>query len=313
MQVRGDSFVVYYEPIQGRKYANKFASRYRMQRAQLQQYSGGMSVGARKRMTKAVTLLSQAAKPKWIFNPIIGRYQYHRLSFITLTVSCKEIISTRDGYDKLLKPFLGWLRDTKGVTTYIWKLEFQERGQVHYHITTPSFIHYEEIRRTWNSLQRKAGYLDEYAKEHGHFNPNSTDIHDVQKQQKMAHYMVKELCKAVDAKRVKATAIVNSLIKAGEIPEEKKKQFIDEYTGEEMRADGKVWDCSNNLAGASYFAIPLEKWHETVFAQMRAAGELIEKVNDWWSIIYLRTNSPPPILNPAETALLDAHLKTILN
>lgn len=313
LQVRGDSYVVYYEPIQGRRYCNKYASRYRMQAAQKQQYSGGMSGGARKRLTRAINLMSQAAKPRWIHNDITGQYQYHHLSFITLTVSSRRIISTREGYDQLLKPFLGWLRDTKGVTTYIWKLEFQERGQVHYHITLPDFIPYDEIKKTWNALQRKAGLLDEYAKQHGHFNPNSTDVHAVRQKKNIASYLVKELAKAVDAKRLKATSIVNSLIKAGEIPADDKKKFIDEYTGQELKADGKVWDCSNNLAGAVYFTLPMEQWHQEAFEQMRAAGELFEKVGDWWSIIYLRTNSPPPILKPSETTKLDQYLTTILN
>lgn len=284
-----------------------------MQAAQLRQYSGGMTGGARKRMTRAINLLSQAAKPKWIYNEITGRYQYHHLSFITLTVSCRRNISTREGYDNLLKPFLGWLRDTKGVKTYIWKLEFQERGQVHYHITLPDFIAYDEIRKTWNSLQRKAGLLDEYAKEHGHFNPNSTDVHSVKKKRNIASYLVKELAKVVDAKRLKAQGMVNSLVKAGEIPEDQKQRFIDEYTGEELKADGKVWDCSNNLAGAVYFSIPMERWHEEAFLAMRAAGDIVEKVGDWWSIIYLRSNSPPPVLKPCETTKLDQYLTTILN
>jgi hypothetical protein len=283
-----------------------------MQAAQKTQYSGGMSGGARKRISKAITLLAQASKPKWIFNHILQQYQYHHLSFITLTVSAKKNISTRYGYDHLLKPFLGWLRDTKKVKSYVWKLEFQKRGQVHYHITLPDFIDYKEIRDTWNSLQHKAGLLDEYAKEHGHFNPNSTDIHSVENRKNLANYLVKELAKAVDAKRLHATEIVNSLIQAGEIPIEERKKFIDEYTGDELKADGKVWDCSNNLAGANYFALPMESWHMAAFDILRNAGELREIVQDWWSLIYINSNSPPEILKGSEQTQLDDYLQTII-
>lgn len=284
-----------------------------MQQAQKKQYSGGMSQGSRKRISKAITLLTQAAKPKWIFNHISQKYQYHHLSFITLTVSSQKNISTRYGYDNLLRPFLGWLRDTKGVKIYVWKLEFQERGQVHYHITIPDFIDYNEIRKTWNVLQHKAGLLDEYAKEHGHFNPNSTDIHEVVNKRNIANYLVKELGKAVDAKRVRATGMVNSLIQAGEIPAEEKQKFIDEYVGDELKAEGKVWDCSNNLAGASYFALPMEKWHMDAFEQLRSAGEIREVVQDWWSLIYFTGIDPPDILRQSEQTQLDDYLKTILN
>ncbi len=283
-----------------------------MQTAQKSQYSGGMSGGARKRLSKAITLLAQASKPKWVFNHIIKQYQYHHLSFITLTVSAKKNISTRFGYDHLLKPFLGWLRDTKGVKAYVWKLEFQTRGQVHYHITMPDFIDYNEIRRAWNSLQHKAGLLDEYAKEHGHFNPNSTDIHAVSSKKNLANYIVKELGKAVDGKRIRATAMVNSLVQAGEIPAEEKQKFIDEYTGDELKAEGKVWDCSNNLAGANYFALPMERWHMDAFDKLREAGELREIVQDWWSLIYINSTGPPGILKDTEQIQLDDYLQTII-
>lgn len=284
-----------------------------MQAAQKMQYSGSMTGGARKRMGKAITLLSQAAKPKWIYNHITNQYQYHHLSFITLTVSCNKNISTSFARERLLRPFLGWMRDTKGVKSYVWKLEYQQRGQVHYHITCPDFIDYNEIRKTWNSLQHKAGLLDEYAKEHGHFNPNSTDIHAVKHKKNIANYILKELGKTIDAKRLQATEIVDSLIKAGEIPAEKKKEFVDEYMGDEMKADGKVWDCSNNLSGASYFTIPMERWHMDALDQLRNAGELREVVDDWWSLIYFKSNSPPDILLQHEKIKLDDHLKAILN
>lgn len=315
MQCRGDSYVVYYEPLMARKYANKLAWRNRMVSAKKTAYSGGMSGGARKRLSKAITLLAQASKPKWIYNHISQQYQYHHLSFITLTVSSRTNISTSFAYENLLRPFLGWLRDTKRVKTYVWKLEFQERGQVHYHITLPNFIDYSEIRKTWNSLQKKAGLLDEYAREHGHFNPNSTDIHDVRNKKNIAAYLVKELAKAVDAKRLKATGIANSLIQAGELPEERKKEFIDEAVGEELKAEGKVWDCSNNLSGAAYFALPMEKWHMDAFEELRAAGQLKEVVDDWWSLIYVNYNStgPPGILKESEQLQLDQYLQSILN
>jgi hypothetical protein len=297
----------------GRKYANKLAYRYRMQAAQKTQYSGTMTGGARKRLSKAITLMTQAYKPKTIFNSITQQYQYHHLSFITLTVSCHKNISTDFAYEWLLRPFLGWMRETKGVKCYVWKLEFQKRGQIHYHITFPDFIAWPEIRKTWNSLQRKAGLLDEYAKEHGHFDPNSTDIHAVEAKQNLANYIIKELGKSINAKRLHAKKIIESLIQAGEIPADQKKQFIDDYTGQELKAQGKIWDCSNNLSGAAYFTLPMESWHMEAFDLLRNKGQLYEVVDDWWSLIYLKSKDPPDILNSMEQIKLDDHLAAILN
>jgi hypothetical protein len=287
-----------------------------MQRAQIKQYSGAMTVGSRKRLTRAVNLLCQAAKPKWVLNPITGQLQYHRLSFITLTISCEKIISTKEAYENLLKPFLSWLRDTKKVKTYIQKLEFQERGQPHYHITTNAFIPYDEIKKVWNSLQRKAGYLDEYAKKHKHFNPNSTDIHSVKNKRNMASYLVKELGKTINAKRLKAKEIVANMVEAGEITEEQRKEFEDQYTGEEMKAMGKVWDCSNNLSGVKYFSVPMEIWHESFLYELIKSNNVREVSDDWYSLLYISGSDPPPaenILNAIELQQLNNYLSSILN
>lgn len=114
-----------------------------------------------------------------IFNNVTNKYVYHQLSFITLTVSSNENQTLDYCYTNLLKPFLRIMRNKHNLTTYIWKAEVQQRGQIHYHITTPLFIHYQIIKDVWNNIQRKLGLLDEFEKINGHSNPNSTDIHEV--------------------------------------------------------------------------------------------------------------------------------------
>jgi len=282
-----------------------------MRVAQKKQYSGRMTDGARKRMVKAITLMCQACPGRTIFNEVTKQYQYHRLSFITLTVASSRNITAKQAQPILLKPFLRWLREVKKVSMVIWKAELQQRGQIHFHLTIPEFIHYEEIRKKWNSLQREAGLLEEYAKKHKHFNPNSTDIHETRDVKNMAGYLVKELAKTHDAKRLHAMAVVNSLIKAGEIPASKKKQFIDEYAGEEMSTEGKLWDCSENLSGVPYFSVPLRMDVADLLRSMLASGETREMSGDWWSVIYFNDTSPPDLLNESETVLFRQHLSAI--
>jgi hypothetical protein len=311
LQVRESSVVVYYEPLYSRRFSNNLLNRHRMLKVKKKQYSGEMKEGSKKRMARAITLMCQATKPRWVKNVQTGKWQYHRLSFITLTLSCKKNITHRDSYPFLLKPMLRWLREVRGVSMLIWKQELQERGQLHYHITCPEFIPWEAIRNKWNELQREAGLLDQFAMENGHFNPNSTDIHETKAVRNMAHYMTKELAKTVDAKRLKAMSIVNSLIKAGEIPADQKKKFIDEYTGEEMKAEGKVWDCSDNLSGVPYFSVPMRTEIADQLRDYLVAGETREITSDWWSLIYFNDTSPPDLLNPAERKLFEYHLAAI--
>ena len=165
--------------------------------------------------------MCQSIKIRKIYNPVTQTIHPHRLSFITLTVSQKENLTARQVYKSCFEKFLRWLRQSQQVTTYVWKCEQQTRGQIHYHITTPSFIHYQYIRDKWNNLQRAAGYLTQYEKEHGHSNPNSTDIKEVKKIRNLSNYMIKEFCKSI----------------------------------QNPNTEGKIWDCSLNLKKYKYYSV----------------------------------------------------------
>lgn len=225
-----------------------------LQRDKETAYSGKLTTGAKKRLSKAIDLMCQTIKPRRIYSEIAQREITHRLSFITLTVSQTKNITAREAYDKLLRNFLQWLRRTMKVSTYVWKCEVQKRGQIHYHITTPSYIHYQKIRDKWNNLQTQNGIIEEYRKEQTEWHkggfkprpelykqwplnkqwkayqvgistnwsdPNSTDIGEVRQVKDLAGYLIKEFCKSI----------------------------------QNPNTDGKVWDCSLNLKKWKYYTI----------------------------------------------------------
>jgi hypothetical protein len=47
---------------------------------------------------------------------------------------------------------------------YVWRLEFQGNGNVHYHLVTDTFIDYFFCLKVWNRIINKLGYVDEFAK-----------------------------------------------------------------------------------------------------------------------------------------------------
>lgn len=195
-----------------------------MKEAKKTQYGGNLTVGAKKRLTRAIDLLIQISTKKYGYNQVTKKYHSHNLSFITLTIPGDVLLTAEKGYDSLLKHFLQWLRRTKKINTYVWKAEFQKRGQLHYHITTPTWIHYQEIKDKWNSLLRSSGLLENYFKEKKHYNPNSTDIHEVKSISNLAGYLKKEFCKSIQNKQT----------------------------------NGKLWDCSLNLKDNKYFKMELD-------------------------------------------------------
>lgn len=80
-----------------------------------------------------------------------------RLAFITLTLSAKQKHTDEYIKDKMLKPFLHWItRSYK--SSYVWKAETQLNGNIHFHITIDTFIHWKSVRAKWNSLLAREGY-----------------------------------------------------------------------------------------------------------------------------------------------------------
>lgn len=242
-------------------------------------YQGIMSDGARKRMTKAIILLCESSQEKKVYNEFTGKNFKHRMSFITLTVSnSTKNLTGKEAYNLLLQHFLQWMRRTKKATTYIWKAELQKRGQIHYHITTPTFISYLALRLKWNELQQKAGLLDKYFEEHNHYNPNSTDIHEVRKIRDMAGYLCKEITKSVQN---------------------------NESIG------GKVWDCSTNLKVNKYFSLVSESMHDE-FLYMAVENEACELFQgDHFSIYKFKEKPHKYILSDQQLKKYDEHLHKI--
>lgn len=169
--------------------------RYNIRESERLPYNGEFSNHARKRLISAIDILIQRNPTKIIYNPISETSHEFNINFITLTVASKINITARQGYDELLSKWLRYMRDKYDLREYVWKAEFQQRGQVHYHVAGNEFIPWQVIRWKWNNLQKKAGLLNDFAREHGHFNPNSTDIHKIEKDQDTLNYISKEIGK----------------------------------------------------------------------------------------------------------------------
>lgn len=240
-----------------------------------------ISAGAKKRLTRAITLLIESNQPKRIYNEVAGRIINHRLSFITLTVSdTTKNLTAKEAHELLLSHFLQWLRRTKKVTTYIWKAELQKRGQIHYHITTPSFINWQEIKDKWNNLQSRNGLLDKYYSEHKHYNANSTDIHAVRKINDLGAYLIKYFTKAEqNAKSV----------------------------------GGKTWDCSDNLKSTGYFKTVMTSFHHDflIACVEQGVAELYEQ--EKFSIYKFKERPHNHLLSDREMELYNIHLNKLRN
>lgn len=215
MQVRNSEVLVFRQWMGVRRFGDTIETA-----RQVGTYQGGVTKGVQKRIQKCITLLIQSSPKRRIWNPVSENFHDFQLSFTTLTIPDHGTDSASDIYAKCLAPFIRWARN-KGMRSYVWKCELQARGAVHYHIAANVFMHYQDVQNEWNKHMKKAGYLQGFAKEHGHFRPNSVDVHAVYKVDDMERYLGKYLSK----------------------------------TGGTVV--GKVWDASQNLKDSKYFSTEL--------------------------------------------------------
>lgn len=184
-------------------------------------YSGRVTNGAVKRMKRCISILVQKSPRRYIWNPVAGKSHHFRIAFVTLTVADQSKKTDADVYRECLAPWLRWARRI-GMKDYVWRAELQKRGAIHYHLATNVFMPWQPVRDTWNKYQKRFGYLQRFGREHGHFRPNSTDVHSVAKVHDIEAYMGKYMAKDTD-------------------------QVI----------HGKIWDASVNLKRARYFVTEL--------------------------------------------------------
>lgn len=236
-----------------------------MKKQQKRQYSGKVTTGSRKRMARAINNLVMITRQDvWIQNPLTGRHQRQAPCFITLTVPAGYNVKFKELETELMVPFLDWLVPEIGPENkYVRKVEYTVNDVPHYHLLVSCFVDHRKVRAKWNYLLRKAGLLDSYAKEKGHFKAPSTSVEGIRKKKNIAHYMIKELSK--------------------------NKQ-------NEKHVPGRVWACSDGLEEA-YFEMSLSREIEDKLLELRDAGLLHMKVSEYCSIIEIKTkvaNGPAP-------------------
>lgn len=179
------------------------------------QYTGELSAESIKKIRYAINLLYLLAKPKKVLNPVTNKYYTFKINFITLTLPSLQLsLSDKVIKGKILNNFLIQLKNKYGVNNYIWKAETQANGNIHFHITTDTYIEHQNVKNLWNNCLRNTNLINEFKLLHNHEHPNSTDIHAVKNIKNLEAYLIK--------------------------------YFIKNET-DRRKIEGKIWGCSTTL------------------------------------------------------------------
>lgn len=153
-----------------------------------------LSRKAKRRLTTAMQWMIYLSPNNSSYCKVQKRTFNFKLNFITLTLSGVQMHADKFILHKMLRPFLKYIQ-RKGAKHYVWKAETQDNGNIHFHITTNTYIHWKSLRNKWNSIQNRYGYLTKYFETHEDKDANSTDVHAVKNDKGIISYMVKYMLK----------------------------------------------------------------------------------------------------------------------
>jgi len=121
-----------------------------------------LSAKAATRIKEKVTWLYELARNKTVTTSSGKILQSFKMNFITLTLPSKQVHSTAEITSVCLNQFLIELKKTNNLENFVWRLEYQKNGNVHYHLATDCFIEFEYCRAVWNRCIEKLGYVTGY-------------------------------------------------------------------------------------------------------------------------------------------------------
>lgn len=190
--------------------------------------NGFLSDHAKRKLFKAIDYLLIMSERKKAYSKLQKKYISFRIVFVTLTLPSKQFHSDKEITNKCFNQLLVELAKYHNVKKYIWRAEKQENGNIHYHLLINEFIEWQILRKRWNRICNKLGYVDIYQKTQKEFfkngfrlsnnpndnrtveqqrkayiigqksnwtSPNSTDIHDTRKVRDIKKYVGKYMAK----------------------------------------------------------------------------------------------------------------------
>lgn len=121
-----------------------------------------ISDNAYRNLKKKINWLYYLAKSKKV-TTYSGKTIYNfKVGFITLTLPSVQRTCTKEVTTNLLNNFLTEIRQRTNMTNYVWRLEFQKNGNVHYHIVTDTYLDYFLVQKIWNRILKLNGYIESY-------------------------------------------------------------------------------------------------------------------------------------------------------
>jgi hypothetical protein len=123
-----------------------------------------LSKQAKKNLRNKVTWLYHFAKKQSIVTRKGKMLTNFRMNFFTLKLPSEQIHSSDFITKNCLNQLLIEIKKKYNFRNFVWRLEYQNNGNLHYHVATDCYIDYHFLLKSWNRILNKYGYVDLYTR-----------------------------------------------------------------------------------------------------------------------------------------------------
>lgn len=262
-----------------------------------------LSLTSKKEIIKRVKWINEIGEIK-NYKTKKGDIIQYKSSMITLTLPKKVEIEPAEITKVALNNFITLLRKVSGMNNYVWKLELQKNGNVHYHIITDVEIDFFYIKKIWNNSLNLLGIIDDYSSE--------------QRKIKFSDYEQKRINEFKKYKKIgklSPTQIKNEIKRTWEIGQKtqwrepntvnvKRIQldyniagYIAKYISKDEknseikgRKIGRLWSSSSNLSKIKLIGENIQDILQLVYDYSYQVYKKKEIIHDYFSIIKISIN-----------------------
>lgn len=158
--------------------------------------TGLPSKSSMKNLERCTTIFFMGRTPSHGLNPVTGKSGFLRAAFITFTIpDLHTVIDSKKGYRLLLNKMVKYVQYNFGVRDYIWKFEWQGRGQGHWHMFVDRFCEQDKIRYHWLKLLGELGLTKDFYSKHSFEPSSSCRVQGMRTEQEMGFYLRKYFSK----------------------------------------------------------------------------------------------------------------------
>ena len=262
-----------------------------------------LSLTSKKEIIKRIKWINEIGEIK-NYKTKKGDIIQYKSSMITLTLPKKTEIEPAEITKIALNNFITLLRKVNGMNNYVWKLELQKNGNVHYHIITDVEIDFFYIKKIWNNSLNLLGIIDEYSRE--------------QRKIKFSDYeqkRIEEFKKYKKIGKLSPTQIKNEIKRTWEIGQKtqwkepntvnvKRIQldyniagYIAKYISKDEKNSelhgkkiGRLWSSSSNLSKIKLIGESIQDILQLVYDYSYQVYKKKEIIHDYFSIIKISIN-----------------------